>query len=104
MTSRLQRLLTSFVSWRGRSQLRWSAEDLELLNKYANESVSGMWLIGDGWYQHTTEAALTIIKSCLILDVEVTDIVTAEAWYKIIMKISALEARVEALVLGSNDD
>jgi hypothetical protein len=75
-----------------------SPEDLALLREYAVETSSGQWVFTEGSaYAHDTESALAIIKADLALDVRVTDILTAQTWHKAVMRIVALESRVDEL-------
>src|SRR6266702_3821338 len=71
-----------------------SAEDRELLEKYATRSHNGGWYVSGSPYPHDERAALAVIKSCLRLDVTVTDRLTAEAWFRVIDRLITLENRV----------
>jgi hypothetical protein len=81
-------------------------EERALLEEYAYKS-----LTEDGWYlkgsstaiTHSEQSALDIIRACLILGVRVTDILTADAWWKLIQRVTDIDARLSALE-GKHDD
>jgi hypothetical protein len=69
-------------------------DDLALLRKYARETDNGKWTFETGFFpvKHDAESALVIIKACLALDIPVTDVLTAQAWWAVVRRITELEA------------
>jgi hypothetical protein len=70
-----------------------TSEELALLTTYATPTEDGRWSFTG--YPHSAETALTIIKACQALDVMVTDIVTANAWMKLVNRVIVLEKRLD---------
>jgi hypothetical protein len=69
-------------------------DDLALLRKYARETDNGKWTFDSGFFpvKHDAESALVIIKSMLALNVPVTDVLTAQAWWAVVRRVTELEA------------
>jgi len=59
---------------------------------------------GDRWWfyhpsaTHDRDAALAIIDACLLLDVPVTDLVTSQAWLKLVRRVADLEAKADSRI------
>jgi hypothetical protein len=68
------------------------------LADYATQTNDGRWYFGSFCqYAHGEAAATAIVEACLLLDVPVTDVVTAPAWLKLIDRVVTLSERVERL-------
>lgn len=70
-------------------------EDVELLREHAVEITPGKWSFG--FTQNSAELALDFIKTCLALDIPVSETLTMKAWCRVVNKILELEKQVEQL-------
>lgn len=69
--------------------------DDELLNAYARPSEhAGRWRIGGSPYDHSRDETLALIRSCLFLDVPVTDVLSSTTWWALVSKVAELERRM----------
>lgn len=76
-------------------------EDQILLEEYADKidigRYSGQWVLkSTGMVPRTAADTLDLVKSCLALDIPVTDTLTSKAWSKVVFKILELERRLDA--------
>lgn len=75
-----------------------SDEDLALLNEHAFE-LDGRWLFPGSQVRRSAEETLILIKACLALGCEVTDILPAKTWVTLVNKVLALETRLDEVEL-----
>jgi hypothetical protein len=66
----------------------------EKLARYAKRDGGGRWWFSDPRTTHDRKATLAIIDACLVLEVPVTDLVTSQAWLKLVRRVADLEARI----------
>lgn len=64
-------------------------EELELLREHATALGGDLWSFTG--VPHTAEEALMIIRACLTLGTRVTDVITSDAWLKLVCKVADLE-------------
>lgn len=70
------------------------------LHEHATETEDGRWWFSSPAHTHKRESALAIAEMCLMLDIPVTDLLSADSWLKIMRRIVNLEERVAGLERG----
>lgn len=68
-----------------------TGKDRVLLAKYAINVDDDKWILGIT--RRTAQETLDLIKACLYLGYEPTDILTSKAWVTLVNKVKALEEK-----------
>jgi hypothetical protein len=75
-----------------------SMDEAAKLVTYAKLGESrGRYWFSDPNATHSREDALSIIDACQMLDVPVTDVVTTQAWLRLVTRVVALDKKVREL-------
>lgn len=67
---------------------------LEGLARYAHKTEDGRWWFSSPVHTHSEETALKIVECCVTLGVQVTDVITTEAWFAMVSRIVKLDQQL----------
>lgn len=77
-----------------------NADDRKLAQyakRVEDDSMPERWWFSHPSAWHSREAALQIIDACLTLELPVTDVMTAAAWFTLVRMVATMRQRIETL-------
>jgi hypothetical protein len=69
----------------------------EALREHAHLRADGRWWFTSPAWVHDETSALAIVEACLLLDMPVTDMLTTQAWLRLIDKVTQLQERLDRI-------